>query len=115
MTRETPPDDAEDAPDEARELHEERDAEEARVEELRERIARGEYRVDPEAIARRILERGGIASEQATEAEPAPPALRLVGETTDESAEPDAADAVGTPDDELVDEPDDGVEQESGA
>lgn len=95
MTRTTPPDDAEDAPDEAH------DADEARVQELRDRIARGEYRVDPEATARRILERGDL---EAAAEEPAPPALWLV-------EEPDAADAV----DESAEEPREGVEEESGA
>lgn len=102
MTRETPPEDAEDAQNEAH------DADEARVRELRERIARGEYRVDPEAIARRILERGDL--EPGAEAA-APPALRLVEDAVEAPGDPDAADAV----DERSDEPVDEVEEESGA
>jgi hypothetical protein len=100
MTQAIPPDDAEDVPDGVE------DADDARVRELRERIARGEYQVDPEAIARRILERGDLeAAEQADEL--APPALRLV----EQPGEPEAVD----PDAGLVETPDDEFEGESGA
>jgi len=105
MTRATPPDDAEDAPDEAH------DTDEAHVEELRERIARGEYRVDPEAIARRILERADL---EAAADEPGPPALRLVGDAGDAPGEP-AIEAVDEPSNEQVEETVDEIEGESDA
>jgi hypothetical protein len=87
MTRHSPPDDAESAPDE------ELTSDAEHVRELRERIARGEYRPDPEAIARRILERGDLDHETADAPDGAPSErpLRIVppAEDGETSREPD--------------------------
>lgn len=50
--------------------------EEARVRELRKRVASGDYRVDPAEIARRLLERGDL--DEHSTADPPRPDLRSV-------------------------------------
>jgi hypothetical protein len=84
MTKHPPSDDAENTPDG------EAAADEERVRAVRERIARGEYRPDPEAIARRILERGDLDDPDGGRDEAsAERRLRIVPDETDDP--PDTA------------------------
>ncbi len=64
----------------------EREDEDPSVSELRERIASGEYRPDPEAIARRILERGDLEAAVGDE-QPRSEHLRVVESSEDAAGE----------------------------
>ena len=66
--------------------HDDGEREDPAVSELRERIASGDYRPDPEAIARRILERGDLEAAAGDE-QPRSGHLRMVEPSEAENGE----------------------------